>query len=215
MNSNCALRNLYSDSLLKKVEINLGGGVRFLAISLSVNKSKDNCIVDFVRRLLLAIRECLLICLCGCFIIQQSSLIFFIRACIFTNTMLQQINTRTEKGMVDMCLDNDLRLKALDLFERGFSYKAVARQLQLNPETVREWVYLWRALGSDLYKHPEKRPHRYSPEVKLAAIKDRLNGVPMIDIMRRYQIASRNRIKSWCAQYAKKGPSAFGKNKQQ
>ncbi len=25
MNSNCALRNLYSDSLLKKVEINLGG----------------------------------------------------------------------------------------------------------------------------------------------------------------------------------------------
>ena len=55
-----------------------------------------------------------------------------------------------------MYLDNDLRLKALDLFERGFSYKAVARQLQLNPETVREWVYLWRALGSDLYKHPRK-----------------------------------------------------------
>lgn len=26
MNSNCALRNYYSDSLLKKVEINLGGG---------------------------------------------------------------------------------------------------------------------------------------------------------------------------------------------
>ena len=26
MNSNCALRNLYSDALLKKVEINLGGG---------------------------------------------------------------------------------------------------------------------------------------------------------------------------------------------
>ncbi len=26
MNSNCALRNLYSDSLLKKVEINRGGG---------------------------------------------------------------------------------------------------------------------------------------------------------------------------------------------
>lgn len=48
-----------------------------------------------------------------------------------------------------MRLDYDLRLKALDLFERGFSYKAVAHQLQLSPETVREWVYLWRALGSD------------------------------------------------------------------
>ena len=62
---------------------------------------------------------------------------------------------------------------------------------------------------------PKSDRNRYSPEVKLAAIKDRLNGVPMIDIMRRYQIASRNRIKSWCAQYAKQGPSAFGKNKQQ
>lgn len=114
-----------------------------------------------------------------------------------------------------MRLDNDLRLKALDLFERGFSYKAVAHKLQLSPETVREWVYLWRALGSDLYKHPEKRPRRYSPEVKLAAVKDRLSGVPMIDVMRCYQIANRNRIKDWCVQYAKQGPSAFGKKKQQ
>ncbi len=215
MNSNCALRNLYSDSLLKKVEINLGGGVRFLAISLSVNKSKDNCIVDFVRRLLLAIRECLLICLCGASSFSKVASYFsFAHAFLLTPCFNKSIPEQ-KKGMVDLYLDNDLRLKALDLFERGFSYKAVARQLQLNPETVREWVYLWRALGSDLYKHPEKRPHRYSPEVKLAAIKDRLNGVPMIDIMRRYQIASRNRIKSWCAQYAKQGPSAFGKNKQQ
>ena len=60
MNSNCALRNLYSDSLLQKVEINLGGGVRFLAISLSESKSENNCIVDFVRRFLLSIREGLL-----------------------------------------------------------------------------------------------------------------------------------------------------------
>ena len=60
MNSNCALRNLYSDSLLQKVEINLGGGVRFLAISLSESKPENNCIVDFVRRLLLSIREGLL-----------------------------------------------------------------------------------------------------------------------------------------------------------
>ena len=44
MNSNCAVRNLYSDSLLQKVEINLGGGVWFLAISLSENKSENNCI---------------------------------------------------------------------------------------------------------------------------------------------------------------------------
>lgn len=112
-----------------------------------------------------------------------------------------------------MSLMTNLRLKALDLFERGYSYKAVAHRLNLSPETVREWVYLWRALGSDLYKHPEKRPHSYSPETKLAAVRDRLNDVPMIDVMRQYQIANRNRVKEWCALYAKYGPSAFTRRK--
>ena len=114
-----------------------------------------------------------------------------------------------------MRLDNDLRLKALDLFERGFSYKAVAHQLHLCHLRVLYCVYLWRAWCYYIYKHHEKRPRRYSPEVKLAAVKDHLSGVPMIDVMRRYQIANRNRIKDWCVQYAKQGPSAFGKKKQQ
>ena len=33
MDSNCALRNLYSDSLLQEVEINLGGGTVLSNIS--------------------------------------------------------------------------------------------------------------------------------------------------------------------------------------
>ena len=33
MNSNCAVRNLYSDSLLQKVEINLWGGMVLIYIS--------------------------------------------------------------------------------------------------------------------------------------------------------------------------------------
>ena len=102
MNSNCALRNLYSDSLLQKVEINLGGP-RFLAISLSENKSEDNCIVDFARRLLLSIRESLLFCLRGCvirvcIIVLQSRPEFLIRECVFTKTLLQQSSIKTEKG---------------------------------------------------------------------------------------------------------------------
>lgn len=103
MNSNCALRNLYSDSLLKKVEVNLGGGVRFLAISLPESKSENNCIVDFVRRLLLSIREGLLFRLCGCAIrvcaiVLQSDFRFLIRECVFTRILFQQSNIKTEKG---------------------------------------------------------------------------------------------------------------------
>ena len=103
MNSNCASRNLYSDSLLQKLEINLWGGVRFLAISLSGNKSENNCIVDFARRLSLSVRESLLFCLRDCAIrvsaiVLQSDFRFLIRECAFTKTLLQQSNIKTEKG---------------------------------------------------------------------------------------------------------------------
>ena len=103
MDSNCALRNLYSDSLLQEVEINLGRGVRFLAISLSDKKSENNCIVNFVRRLLLSIREGLLFRLRGCAIrvctiVLQSGFRFLIRECVFTRILFQQSNIKTEKG---------------------------------------------------------------------------------------------------------------------
>ena len=103
MNSNCALRNLYSDSLLQKVEINLGGGVWFLAISLSENKSENNCIIGFARRLLLSIREGLLFRLRICairvyIIVQHSDFRFLICECVFTKTLFQQLNIKTEKG---------------------------------------------------------------------------------------------------------------------
>lgn len=103
MDSNCALRNLYSDSLLQEVKINLGGGVRFLAISLSDKKSENNCIVNFVRRLLLSIREGFLFRLRGCairvcIIVPQSDFRFLFRKCVFTKNLLQQSNIKTEKG---------------------------------------------------------------------------------------------------------------------
>lgn len=103
MDSNCALRNIYSDSLLQEVEINLGGGVRFLAISLSDKKSENNCIVNFARRLLLSIREGLLFRLRGCairvcIIVQHCDFRFLIRECVFAKTLLQQSNIKTEKG---------------------------------------------------------------------------------------------------------------------
>ena len=103
MDSNCALRILYSDSLLQEVEINLGRGVRFLAISLSDKKSENNCIVKFVRRLLLSIREGLLFRLRGCAIrvctiVLQSDFRFLFRKCVFTKNLLQQSNIKTEKG---------------------------------------------------------------------------------------------------------------------
>lgn len=104
---------------------------------------------------------------------------------------------------------NGLRLRALDLFEQGYGYKSVAHELGLSEQTVREWLYLWRALGSDLFIHPEKRSNKYSSEVKRAVVKDRQAGVPIVEVMSRYQIPNRSRIKAWCRLYAKYGESVF------
>lgn len=104
------------------------------------------------------------------------------------------------------------RLEALELFESGYGYKAVSTKLNVNVETVREWAYAWRALGADLYKHPEKCSRSYSTETKLAAVQDRKNVVPTVEVMKRYKIANRHRIKEWCNQYALYDPEVFTRN---
>lgn len=42
-----------------------------------------------------------------------------------------------------------LRRKAAELFESGLGYKAVSTELGINRETVRDWSYTWRALGTE------------------------------------------------------------------
>lgn len=108
--------------------------------------------------------------------------------------------------------DKSMRSIAADLFEIGMGYKSVAAYLGVNRETVREWSYTWRALGregllADVGTHVE-----YPGEVKLAAVTDRLRGDSMIEVMARYKIPNRNRIKQWCKAYKKHGAAAFGIN---
>ena len=41
------------------------------------------------------------------------------------------------------------RLEAAKLFAQGYGYKAVSTELGINRETVRDWSYTWRALGTE------------------------------------------------------------------
>lgn len=103
----------------------------------------------------------------------------------------------------------EMRRRAADLFEQGYGYKAVSTELGVNRETVRDWSYTWRALGSDVLCSEGDHKH-YAPEVKLAAVQDRERGVSMVDVMKRYGIHNRNRIKGWCAIYRNRGAAALG-----
>ncbi len=73
------------------------------------------------------------------------------------------------------------RLEAAKLFAQGYGYKAVSTELGINRETVRDWSYTWRALGTEgLIK--ESRKH-YLPTIKLAAVHDRQNGLGVVEVM--------------------------------
>lgn len=103
----------------------------------------------------------------------------------------------------------ETRERAAELFEQGYGYKAVSSQLGVNQETVRDWSYTWRALGKEqLCKCTGKREY-YPPEIKLAVALDRAQGVAVIDVMQRYKIPNRTRIKEWCSLYRKEGEAAF------
>lgn len=103
-----------------------------------------------------------------------------------------------------------LRIKAAELFESGYGYKAVSTELGVNRETVRDWYIAWRALGTDAFtaEHDSKQPV-YSPELKLAAVHDRLEGMDVVDVMTKYQIPNRHRVKEWVRIYKNKGEEAF------
>ena len=102
-----------------------------------------------------------------------------------------------------------LRYKAAKLFEQGLGYKAVSSYLGISRETVRDWSYTWRALGSKgLCTSKNSRPV-YSSELKLAVVHDRLNGDSVVEVMKRYRIPNRQRVKEWCALYQKGGSDVF------
>ena len=101
-----------------------------------------------------------------------------------------------------MYWSREIKRRAAKLFEQGYGYKAVSTQLGVNRETTRDWSYTWRALGSEVLCGLDE-PKSYSSEVKLAAVKDREKGVPVIEVMQRYGIRNRNRIKLYPLQIIK------------
>lgn len=93
--------------------------------------------------------------------------------------------------------------QAAKMFNLGFGYKAVASQLGLNRETIRDWYCVWRALGEREFLNPSQIRCNYSQKTKNAAVRDRLNGMSVIDVMAKYKIRSRHRIKNWMQAYEK------------
>ncbi len=101
------------------------------------------------------------------------------------------------------------RRSAALLFEQGWGYKAVSTELGINRQTVRDWMYAWKALGTEQFCTCSKGHIAYSKEVKLAAVRDRLSGIATVDVMERYGITNRNIVKRWMREFRSRGQAAF------
>lgn len=100
-------------------------------------------------------------------------------------------------------LQASYRKKAVRLFESGLGYKACARELGLNKNTVREWHSTWRAIGTEAFLGlSEQVRHTYTKEVQQAAVEDYKAGESVVSIMKKYKIISRKRIAIWVKKHS-------------
>lgn len=105
-------------------------------------------------------------------------------------------------------MNSDIRReRAAQLFEMGYGYKAVSTELGVNQQTVRDWSYTWRAIGTEGLLTDDRR--HYSLETKLAVVRGRWAGMSVIEVMEKYHVHDRHRVKDWCKSYKKKGVEAF------
>ena len=78
----------------------------------------------------------------------------------------------------------EFRDQAMRLYEAGWSYKAIALELSLNPYTVRDWV---RSDSSDIKGDFSRK----SPEVKVECLRMRAQGFSLAEISVKHKVPKR------------------------
>ena len=106
--------------------------------------------------------------------------------------------------------DRLLREQAVEMFERGFSYRLTARRLGVSAETVRGWQKTYRVIGRDGLLAMGVKHARYDYETKVAAARAVVDGgMSKPEAMTRFGIASATSLKQWCRLYREGGAQAL------
>ena len=106
--------------------------------------------------------------------------------------------------------DRLLREQAVEMFERGFSYRLTAKRLGVSAETVRGWQKTYRVIGKDGLLAMGVKHARYDYETKVAAARAVVDGgMSKPEAMVRFGIASATPLKQWCRLYREGGAQAL------
>lgn len=102
----------------------------------------------------------------------------------------------------------DTRAEAVRLFDMGFADKLVGRLLGIPHDTVRKWLYAYRALGREALFVTKHRT--YSHDLKVEAAKAVIEGrMTKPEAMESYGLKSKTQIDTWCRLYREGGPTLF------
>ena len=106
--------------------------------------------------------------------------------------------------------DRLLREQAVEMFERGFSYRLTTRRLGVSAETVRGWQKTYRVIGKDGLLAMGVKHARYDYATKVAAARAVVDGgMSKPEAMVRFGIASATPLKQWCRLYREGGAQAL------
>ncbi len=106
--------------------------------------------------------------------------------------------------------DVGLRMRAAELFDEGHGRASVASLLGVPEETVRKWLYIYRAVGIEGLTGMGKKYAVYSYETKVAAARAVVDeGMTKPEAMAMFGVASMTPLKNWMKAYREGGPEAL------
>ena len=100
----------------------------------------------------------------------------------------------------------ELKLEIVKRYLKGESASALANEyalLKRGPQTIRDWVHKYEALGEKAFDHSNQNK-AYSKELKQQVINDYLNGKDsFIGLANKYNISSKTIVSNWVRKYNK------------
>lgn len=106
------------------------------------------------------------------------------------------------------------RAESVKLFEQGFGYKAAATILKISRYTVKEWYWVYKALGEAGLLDMGKTQTKYTFEQKLCAVRAVVDeGLTKQQAMAKYKIKSPSCLSKWCKQYKDAGEDGLATKK--
>ena len=105
----------------------------------------------------------------------------------------------------------EARKAAIGLFERGHGFGSAAKALSVPRDAVRQWLHVYRALGSGAPLAMDGKQARYTHGQKVAAASAVVDGgMSKQDAMKAFGVMSMTPLKRWCALYREGGAEALG-----